>query len=82
MTPERQRAYLMRRCRALAAQLQLSDDERWELAMMVPGQSGASGPVHWDCLSTQDLAVLCHYLRGAELFVDLCVARAAAPPPE
>lgn len=82
MTPEQHRAYLMRRCRALAGELQLSDAERWELAMMLPGQVAASGPVRWGRLDTKDLAVLCHWLRGMELFVGLCVTRAAAPPPE
>jgi hypothetical protein len=71
----------MRRCRALATQLGLSDAERWELAMMVPGQAAASGPVRWSHLSTEDLAVLCQYLRGAELFVGLVVQRADALQP-
>lgn len=81
MNADQQRTYLMRRCRALASELELSDAERWELAMMLPGQAAASGPVRWGRLSVADLAVLCHWLRGAELFVALCVTRATAPPP-
>lgn len=67
----KQRVYLMRYARALAADLGLTDDERRELAMRLPGQSGAQGPVSWSQLSAQDLAIMVHWLNGSLLVYEL-----------
>ena len=60
-----QRVYLMPYARALAADLGLTDDERRELPMMLPGQSGAQSPVSWSKLSAQDLTIMVHWLNGS-----------------
>lgn len=65
----------MARALFFARDVGLSDEERRELAMMLPGQSSASGPVSWAHLSETDLAVMCAWLRGARLFVDLVAQR-------
>lgn len=65
------RQTLMARARWLAAENGLSDEERRELAMMLPTRRGASGPVSWGLLSDDEIALLCAYLRGAMLVQDL-----------
>lgn len=65
------RAYLMRRARALAAELGLTDEERQELAMMLPGQMHASEPVSWARLTDEDLSVMVHWLLGATRVYEL-----------
>jgi hypothetical protein len=65
------RQLLMARARWAATQCGLDDEERRELAMMLPTQSGASGPVSWALLSDQELALMIAWLRGAMLVEDL-----------
>lgn len=65
------RTYLMRRAQALASELGLDDDERRELAMMLPGQMSASGPVSWKHLDVGDLATMVHWLNGATKVYEL-----------
>lgn len=64
----------MARARFFAERLGLTDDERHELAMMLPGRHGE--PVSWGRLSDDEVAVLCAWLRGASLVVDLYLLRA------
>lgn len=59
------RVYLMRYARALAADLGLTDDERRELAMMLPTRSHATGPVSWGDLRVDELAIMVHWLNGS-----------------
>ncbi len=73
----KRRTYLMRYARALAGELGLSDDERRELAMRLPGQSGAQGPVSWSKLSVEDLAIMVHWLNGSLLVYELLRMRVA-----
>lgn len=70
------RRRLMARAHLLAKELTLTDYERGELAMMLPGQAGASGPVSWGHLSDQDLARLVKWLHGTTLVVALLRQRA------
>lgn len=65
----------MRRAQALAGELGLSDEERRELAMMLPGQMGASGPVSWRQLTESDLATMVHWLNGAMKVYELLALR-------
>lgn len=67
----RQRAHLMRLCWALAKDLTLTDDERRELAMMLPTRGDASEPVSWATLDASELAHLANWLSGARLVRDL-----------
>lgn len=55
----------MRRARGLAGELGLTDAERQELAMMLPGQMNAHEPVSWAHLTERDLATMVHWLTGA-----------------
>ncbi len=55
----------MRYARALSDDLGLTDEERRELAMMLPSRSGATGPVSWKQLSVEELAIMVHWLNGA-----------------
>lgn len=61
------RARLRRHAFALAGDLALSDEERRELAMMLPTRRGSSGPVSWATLTDEEFAVLVHMLDGARL---------------
>ena len=61
----KRRTYLMRYARALSDDLGLEDEERRELAMMLPTRSGATGPVSWKELSVEELAIMVHWLNGA-----------------
>lgn len=67
----------MRYAAALAADLRLTDDERRELAMMLPSRMGASGPVSWALLDKSELAHLVMWLAGAQLVRDLLRLRAS-----
>lgn len=73
MSPRR--AYLMRRARALAGDLGLTDEERRELAMMLPDQKGASGPVSWGQCTDDDLSVMVQWLHGARHVYDILSMR-------
>lgn len=59
------RAYLMRYARALATELGLTDDERRELAMMLPSRMNQSEPLSWSRLDSKELATMVHWLNGA-----------------
>lgn len=61
----KRRSYLMRYARALAGDLGLTDEERRELAMRLPSQSHAQGPVSWGKLTVEELAIMVHWLNGA-----------------
>lgn len=61
----------MRYARALAGELGLSDEERRELAMRLPSQSGATGPVSWELLDAEDLAIMVHWLNGSLMVYEL-----------
>lgn len=65
------RTRLMRHAHALAREMDLSDDERRELAMMLPGQEGAQAAVSWATLDEVELAVMVQWLRGAQLVRDV-----------
>lgn len=58
---------LMRHAFALAHELALSDDERRELAMMLPSRRDAQGAVSWSLLDVDELAHLVLWLDGARL---------------
>jgi len=73
----RRSAYLMRYARALAADLGLTDEERRELAMMLPSRSDATGPVSWRDLSVEELAIMVHWLNGAMKVYELLRLRVA-----
>jgi hypothetical protein len=51
--------------------LNLSDEERQELAMMLPGRKGSQGPVSWALLDVDELAHLVNWLEGARLVLAL-----------
>lgn len=68
---DRDRGYYMRYAQALAGELRLTDEERRELAMMLPTQMGASEPVSWATLDASELAHLVTWLNGARLVRDL-----------
>ena len=55
----------MRYAFALAKELGLSDEERRELAMMLPSQMDAHEPVSWATLDVTELATMVHWLNGA-----------------
>lgn len=61
----------MARARWLAEQIGLTDEERREVAMMLPTRMDASGPVSWGLLSDAELATLCSWLKGAILVLHL-----------
>ena len=61
----------MRYAFALCKELTLSDDERRELAMMLPSRMNATEPVSWKELDVGELAVLVHWLNGATKVVTL-----------
>lgn len=65
------RARLMRQAFALARELALSDDERRELAMMLPSRREAQAPVSWSALHVDELAHLVIQLEGARLVLAL-----------
>lgn len=65
------RTRLARHAFAIARDLGLSDDERREWAMMLPSRRGASGPVSWADLTTDEFAHLVIQLDGARLHRDL-----------
>lgn len=71
-----QRRRLMARAILLAQQLTLTDDERRELAMMLPTRSGATGPVSWGSLSPGELARIVKWLEGAGFVLELLGLRA------
>lgn len=73
----RRSAYLMRYARALSDDLGLSDEERRELAMMLPTRSGAQGPVSWRELTVEELAIMVHWLNGAMKVYELLSLRVA-----
>lgn len=62
---------LQRHAFALARELSLTDDERRELAMMLPSRKGASGPVSWADLEVDEFAHLVIELEGARLVLAL-----------
>ena len=70
------RAFQNRRAFALATEVGLTDDERRELAFMLPSQSAASGPVSWASVSDADLRLLGDWLHGAVLCARLAALRA------
>jgi len=55
----------MRYAFALCKELGLEDDERRELAMMLPSRMDAHEPVSWKLLDLGELAVMVHWLNGA-----------------
>lgn len=56
---------LRRHAFALARELTLTDEERRELAMMLPSRSGAHEPVSWSSLEAEEFAHLVAWLDGA-----------------
>jgi hypothetical protein len=62
---------LRRHAFALVRELNLSDEERQELAMMLPGRKGSQGPVSWALLDVDELAHLVNWLEGARLVLAL-----------
>ena len=61
------RERLRRHAFALARELNLTDEERREVAMRLPSRSGAQGPVSWALLDVDELAHLVAWLQGAEI---------------
>ena len=59
------RRYLTRYAFALANELGLTDEERRELAMMLPTRMNAHEPVSWAVLDVKELATMVHWLNGA-----------------
>ena len=55
----------------------MTDEERRELAMMLPSRSGATGPVSWRELSVEELAIMVHWLNGALKVYELLRLRVA-----
>lgn len=55
----------MRYAFALCKELGMDDAERRELAMMLPTRMDAHEPVSWKVLDIGELAVLVHWLNGA-----------------
>lgn len=77
MTADRtDRAHQNRRAFAVANELKLGDMERRELAMMLPTQTGASGPVSWRVLRAQELGLLADWMTGAIRLAELANLRA------
>lgn len=70
------RARLQRHAFALARELALSDEERRELAMMLPSRKGASEPVSWALLEADEYAHLVNWMDGARLILALYRLRA------
>ena len=65
------RSRIMARALFLARECGLSDVERRELAMMLPGQRDASDSVSWALLDADDLLVMVHWLTGYRNVRDL-----------
>jgi hypothetical protein len=65
------KARLRRRAFALVGELNLDDDERRELAMMLPSRRDARGPVSWASLDEEEWAHLVLWLDGARLILAL-----------
>lgn len=61
----------MGRARFLAEQIGLTDDERHELAMMLPDRWRESEPLSWGKLTDSEVALLCSWLKGAVLVITL-----------
>jgi hypothetical protein len=71
-----ERAYHNRSAFALANKLGLGNTERGELAMMLPTQTGASGPVSWGSLSGAELRLLADWMTGWIWLTELANLRA------
>jgi len=61
----------MGRARWLAEQIGLTDEERWEIAMMLPDRWRDQVPTSWGKLTDAELALLCAWLKGAVLVISL-----------
>lgn len=72
----KERAHQNRRAFAVANELGLGDMERRELAMMLPTQTGASGPVSWAALSIAELGLLADWMTGVIRLRELANLRA------
>ena len=69
-------SYLRRYAFALSNELGLTDEERRELAMMLPTRMDATEPVSWSTLSVKEYATLVHWLNGAAKVYSLLRQRA------
>lgn len=65
------RKRLLRRAYAIARSLSLTDDERHQLAMMIPSLHGAQDGVSWASLDPDELYHLCIMLEGAQRVLEL-----------
>ena len=74
-TPAIDRNKANRRVFALLNNLGIGDNERRELAWMLPGQAGATGPPSFASLSGADLQLLGDWLTGAEMLLELAKLR-------
>jgi len=70
------RALQNRRAHAVAGELGIGDTERRELAMMLPTQTGAAGPVSWAVLSGAELRLLADWMTGVIRLKELANLRA------
>jgi hypothetical protein len=70
------RAYENRRVFALLAELGIGDNERRELAMMLPTQTGATQPPSFAALTDCELQQLGDWLTGGIRLMELAALRA------
>lgn len=75
MSEAQAKAFLRRKCFALARELALSDEERRELSMMLPTRPGHD-PVSWSLLTAEEYLLLSNWLDGARLVLALYRLRA------
>lgn len=75
-TDNKGRAHQNRRAFVVANELGLGNMERRELAMMLPTQTGASGPVSWAALSVAELGLLADWMTGVIRLRELANLRA------
>jgi hypothetical protein len=67
-----------RRVFALISKLGIGTNERRELAMMLPSQSGAAGPPSFSTLTGAELVVLGQWLTGIDMGLELAKLRQQA----
>ena len=64
-----------RRTFALLTELGIGENERRELAMMLPSQSGAAHPPSFTTLTGADLKLLADWLTGGKMLLELAALR-------
>ena len=67
-----------RRCFALINELGIGENERRELAMMLPSQAGASHPPSFTTLTAADLKLLADWMTGGKMLLELAALRVEA----